>query len=377
MFPLSGIVVVIIAFYLFSSIKILSEYERGVIFRLGRLLADPKGPGLILVFAPLDRMVRVDLRQVAFDVPPQDVITRDNVTLKVNAVVFLRVIDPRRAVVEVTNYQYQTQQFALTTLRSVLGEVELDELLAHRDKINLRLQSILDQHTAPWGVKVANVEVKQVDLAESMMRAMAKQAEAEREKRSKIIHAEGEFSAAQRLVDAAHLLQTEPASIQLRYLQTLTEIGVEKNTTVIFPVPIDLLAGIQRLTGKAPISSPRPATPRPRSRHNWRRLVCGSRKQWLTSRIHDTEITLGMGKLLGLFFGLVILCGISLGSRLLARTQFCPAGRRGGGSRGSRVQLRPPPTSLEPRRWPRPRRRIAPLATTAHRRQPPRPTPAT
>jgi regulator of protease activity HflC (stomatin/prohibitin superfamily) len=256
MFPVSGIVVVIIAFYLFSSIKILSEYERGVIFRLGRLLDEPKGPGLILVFAPLDRMVRVDLRQVAFDVPPQDVITRDNVTLKVNAVVFLRVIDPRRAVVEVTNYQYQTQQFALTTLRSVLGEVELDELLAHRDKINLRLQSILDQHTAPWGVKVVNVEVKQVDLAETMMRAMAKQAEAEREKRSKIIHAEGEFSAAQRLVDAAHLLQTEPASIQLRYLQTLTEIGVEKNTTIIFPVPIDLLAGIQRLTGIAPNSTP-------------------------------------------------------------------------------------------------------------------------
>ncbi|MGC2211327.1 MAG: slipin family protein [Candidatus Korobacteraceae bacterium] len=257
MFPMSGIVLIIVAFYLFSSIKILSEYERGVIFRLGRLLPEPKGPGIILVFAPLDRMVRVDLRQVAFDVPPQDIITRDNVTLKVNAVVFLRVIDPRRAVVEVTNYQFQTQQFALTTLRSVLGEVELDELLAHRDKINLRLQSILDQHTAPWGVKVANVEVKQVDLAETMMRAMAKQAEAEREKRAKIIHAEGEYSAAQRLVDAAHLLQTEPASIQLRYLQTLAEIGAEKNTTIIFPIPIDLLAGIQKLTGLAP-QSPSP-----------------------------------------------------------------------------------------------------------------------
>src|ERR1035441_1072352 len=243
---------IVIAFYLISSIKILSEYERGVIFRLGRLLPNPKGPGLILVFAPLDRMVRVDLRQIAFDVPPQDVITRDNVTLKVNAVVFLRVIDPRLAVVEVTNYQYQTQQFALTTLRSVLGEVELDELLAHRDKINLRLQSILDQHTAPWGVKVANVEVKQVDLAESMMRAMAKQAEAEREKRSKIIHAEGEFSAAQRLIDAAHLLAQEPTSIQLRYLQTLTEIGVEKNTTIIFPVPVDLLAGLLNRMQAAP-----------------------------------------------------------------------------------------------------------------------------
>jgi len=247
---MSGIVALIIAFYLFNSIKILAEYERGVIFRLGRLLEQPKGPGLILVFAPLDRMVRVDLRQIAFDIPPQDIITRDNVTLKVNAVVFFRVIDPKKAVVEVTHYQYQTQQFALTTLRSVLGEVELDELLTHREKVNMRLQSILDQHTAPWGIKVANVEVKQVDLAESMTRAMAKQAEAEREKRSKIIHAEGEYSAAQRLVDAAHLLQTEPASIQLRYLQTLTEIGVEKNTTVIFPVPIDLLAGIQQLVAK-------------------------------------------------------------------------------------------------------------------------------
>src|SRR6266498_1880787 len=243
------VVVIIVLLYILSSIKILAEYERGVIFRLGRLLPAAKGPGVILVFAPVDRIVRVSLRQEALEVPPQDIITRDNVTLKVNAVIFLRVIDSNKAVVEVSNYVYQTSQFAQTTLRSVVSEVELDELLVHRDKINLRLQSILDTHTAPWGVKVANVEVKQVDLAESMMRAMAKQAEAEREKRSKIIHAEGEFSAAQRLVDAAHLLQTEPASIQLRYLQTLTEIGVEKNTTVIFPVPIDLLAGIQKLTG--------------------------------------------------------------------------------------------------------------------------------
>ena len=235
-------VVFIIALYLINSIKILSEYERGVIFRLGRVLSAPKGPGIILVFAPLDRIVRVDLRQIAFDVPPQDIITRDNVTLKVSAVIFLRVIDPRRAVLEVLNYQYQTSQFAQTTLRSVLGEVDMDELLAHREKINLRLQSILDQHTDPWGVKVTNVEVKQVDLPEGMMRAMAKQAEAEREKRSKIIHAEGEFAAAQRLVDAAHLLASEPSSIQLRYLQTLTEIGVEKNTTIIFPLPIDLIA---------------------------------------------------------------------------------------------------------------------------------------
>src|SRR6202046_1206580 len=246
-FGFTTIVIIIAGIYLLSSIKILAEYERGVIFRLGRLLDTAKGPGIIFVFAPLDRMVRISLRQEALEVPPQDVITRDNVTLKVNAVIFLRVIDPNKAVVEVSNYAYQTSQFAQTTLRSVLGEQELDELLAHRDKINLRLQSILDQHTDPWGVKVSNVEVKQVDLPETMTRAMAKQAEAEREKRSKIIHAEGEFAAAQRLIDAAHLLASEPTSIQLRYLQTLTEIGVEKNTTIIFPVPVDLLAGLQNL----------------------------------------------------------------------------------------------------------------------------------
>jgi regulator of protease activity HflC (stomatin/prohibitin superfamily) len=244
------IVVIVIILYILSSIKILAEYERGVIFRLGHLLPEAKGPGVILVFAPLDRIVRISLRQEALEVPAQDIITRDNVTLKVNAVIFLRVIEPRRAVVEVSNYVYQTSQFAQTTLRSVLGEQELDELLAHREKINLRLQSILDQHTAPWGVKVVNVEVKQVDMPESMLRAMAKQAEAEREKRSKIIHAEGEFSAAQRLVDAAHLLATEPVSVQLRYLQTLTEIGVEKNTTVVFPVPVDFFSGLQKLLGK-------------------------------------------------------------------------------------------------------------------------------
>ena len=244
-------VVIIVVIYALSSIKILAEYERGVIFRLGRLLARAKGPGVILVFAPVDRMVRISLRQEALEVPPQDIITRDNVTLKVNAVIFLRVIDPNRAVVQVSNYLYQTSQFAQTTLRSVLGEVELDELLSHREKINLRLQSILDQHTDPWGVKVNNVEVKQVDMPESMLRAMAKQAEAEREKRSKIIHAEGEFSAAQRLVDAAHLLSTEPASIQLRYLQTLTEIGVEKNTTIVFPLPIDLMENLSKLMEKS------------------------------------------------------------------------------------------------------------------------------
>src|SRR5690348_4093206 len=240
----AGIIVVI---YLLSSIKILAEYERGVIFRLGRLLPVAKGPGIILVFAPVDRIVRVSLRQEALEVPPQDIITRDNVTLKVNAVIFLRVIEPRKAVVEVSNYVYQTSQFAQTTLRSVLGELELDELLAHRDKINLRLQTILDQHTDPWGVKVTSVEVKQVDMPEQMLRAMAKQAEAEREKRAKIIHAEGEFSAAQRLTEAAHVLAAEPTSIQLRYLQTLTEIGVEKNTTIVFPLPVDLIAGLQRL----------------------------------------------------------------------------------------------------------------------------------
>lgn len=240
-------IVIIFGLYLISSIKILAEYERGVIFRLGRLLATAKGPGVILVFAPIDRIVRISLRQEALEVPPQDIITRDNVTLKVNAVIFLRVVDANKAVVEVSNYVYQTSQFAQTTLRSVLGEVELDELLSHREKLNLRIQSILDQHTAPWGVKVVNVEVKQVDLPESMLRAMAKQAEAEREKRSKIIHAEGEFSASQRLADAAKVLATEPMTLQLRYLQTLTEIGVEKNTTIVFPLPIEMVTSLSKI----------------------------------------------------------------------------------------------------------------------------------
>ena len=240
------IVAIVLGLYLLSSIKILREYERGVIFRLGRLLPAAKGPGIILVFAPVDRMVRISLRQDALEVPPQDIITRDNVTLKVNAVIFLRVIDPNRAVVEVSNYLHQTSQFAQTTLRSVLGEVELDELLSSREKLNTRIQSILDQHTAPWGVKVVNVEVKQVDLPESMLRAIAKQAEAEREKRSKIIHAEGEFAASQRLAEAAHVLATEPVAIQLRYLQTLTEIGVEKNTTIVFPLPLNIFEDLKR-----------------------------------------------------------------------------------------------------------------------------------
>ncbi|HEY0143284.1 MAG TPA: slipin family protein [Thermoanaerobaculia bacterium] len=237
---------VVFILYLLSSIKILPEYERGVIFRLGRLLPEAKGPGIFLVFAPIDKIVRVSLRQEAFEVPPQDIITRDNVTLKVNAVVFLRVIEPRNAVVQVFDYRYQTSQFAQTTLRSVLGEVELDDLLAHRDALNSRIQTILDQHTEPWGVKVSNVEVKQVDLPESMLRAMAKQAEAEREKRAKLIHAEGEFAASQRLADAAKILASEPTTIQLRYLQTLTEIGVEKNTTIVFPLPIDIITGLQK-----------------------------------------------------------------------------------------------------------------------------------
>src|SRR5450759_4106088 len=202
-FPAVTVGIVIVVIYLLSSIKILAEYERGVIFRLGRLLGTAKGPGVILVFAPIDRMVRISLRQEALEVPPQDIITRDNVTLKVNAVIFLRVVGPNKAVVEVSNYIYQTSQFAQTTLRSVLGEVELDELLSHREALNQRIQHIIDQHTAPYGLKVVSVEVKQVDLPESMTRAMAKQAEAEREKRSKIIHAEGEYAAAQRLVQAA------------------------------------------------------------------------------------------------------------------------------------------------------------------------------
>jgi len=236
------IIAAILILYLLNSIKILREYERAVIFRLGRALPEPKGPGWFLVFRPIDQMVRISLRQEVLEVPPQDVITRDNVTIKVNAVVTLRVIEPIPAVVKVANYAYQTSQFAQTTLRSVLGEVELDELLSHRDKLNLRIQGIIDQRTEPFGVKVLSVEVKQVDLPEQMLRAMAKQAEAAREARSKIIHAEGEFNAAQKLVEAAHLLATEPLTMQLRYLQTLTEIGVEKNTTIVFPLPVDLLS---------------------------------------------------------------------------------------------------------------------------------------
>ena len=236
------VAVAIIVIYLLSSIKILSEYERGVIFRIGKLLPHAKGPGLILVFAPIDRMVRISLRLITMEVPPQDTITRDNVTVKVNAVVYFRVIDSNRAVVEVENYLYATGQLAQTTLRSVIGEGELDDLLSQREKLNERLQTILDQHTGPWGVKVSKVEVKQVELPEQMVRAISKQAEAEREKRAKIIHAEGELAASQKLGEAAAILAANPVSIQLRYLQTLTEIGVEKNTTIVFPLPVDVFS---------------------------------------------------------------------------------------------------------------------------------------
>src|SRR6201986_2351918 len=241
------IVIAVIVLYLLNSIKILREYERGVIFRLGRALSSPKGPGVILVFRPFDQMIRLSLRQEVLEVPPQDVITRDNVTIKVNAVVTLYVVNPNDAAIKVANYVYQTSQFAQTTLRSVLGEVELDELLSHRDKLNLRIQTIINQRTEPFGVKVVSVEVKQVDLPEQMLRAMAKQAEAEREKRSKIIHAEGEYSAAQKLVDAAALMATQPMTLQLRYLQTLSDIGVEKNTTIVFPLPIEMMTLLNKL----------------------------------------------------------------------------------------------------------------------------------
>jgi regulator of protease activity HflC (stomatin/prohibitin superfamily) len=237
----------IVVLYFMNSIKILREYERAVVYTLGRVGERPLGPGLIFVFRPIQQMVRISLRQDVLEVPPQDVITRDNVTIKVNAVVTLYVVDPNAAAIKVANYVYQTSQFAQTTLRSVLGEVELDELLSHRDKLNLKIQTIIDQRTEPFGVKVTSVEVKQVDLPDQMLRAMAKQAEAEREKRSKIIHAEGEFNAAQKLVDAAHLLATEPLTLQLRYLQTLTEIGVEKNTTIIFPLPMEFMTLLNKL----------------------------------------------------------------------------------------------------------------------------------
>src|SRR5512136_2723246 len=239
----------ILLLYCWSTINILREYERGVVFRLGRLLPEAKGPGLVFIWWPVYKMVRVSLRTITLEVPPQDIISRDNVSVKVNAIVYFRVMNAPRAIVEVENYLYATSQLAQTTLRSVLGEVELDDLLSKREKLNVKLQEILDQHTDSWGIKVSLVEVKQVDLPQEMQRAIARQAEAEREKRAKIIHADGEFQAASKLAEAASVISKEPVALQLRYLQTLTEIGVEKNTTVVFPVPIDFFSGIQKLLG--------------------------------------------------------------------------------------------------------------------------------
>jgi regulator of protease activity HflC (stomatin/prohibitin superfamily) len=237
--PAIGTLIIIIILFLMSAVRVLREYERGVIFRLGRLVGS-KGPGLIILIPLIDRMVKISLRIVAMDVPPQDVITKDNVSIKVNAVVYFRVLDPAKSVVEVEDFLYATSQFAQTTLRSILGQSELDELLSEREKINREIQVILDKHTDPWGIKVSNVEVKHIDLPQEMQRAMAKQAEAERERRSKVINAEGEFQAAQKLQEAAKILAVYPSALQLRYLQTLTEIASENNSTTIFPIPIDL-----------------------------------------------------------------------------------------------------------------------------------------
>lgn len=235
-----GIIIILVVVFLFMAIKVLNEYERGVIFRLGRVI-DHKGPGLIILVPVIDRMVRVSLRTVAMDVPSQDVITRDNVSVKVSAVIYFRVMDPTKAVIEVENYLYATSQLAQTTLRSVCGQSELDDLLAEREKVNLEIQEILDRHTGPWGVKVSMVEVKHIDLPSEMQRAIARQAEAERERRAKVINAEGEFQAAAKLSEAAAIIAREPTALQLRFLQTLVEVAAEKNSTTIFPVPIDLL----------------------------------------------------------------------------------------------------------------------------------------
>jgi len=244
--------ILIFAIWVYISVNILREYERGVIFRLGKVLPSPKGPGLILVLWPIDKMVKVDLRIVTLDVPPQDIITRDNVTVKVNAVVFYRVMDARSAIIQVERYVYATSQAAQTTLRSVLGESELDELLSQREKLNARLQSILDQRTDAWGIKVTSVEVKTVDLPQEMVRAISKQAEAERERRAKVIHAEGEYQASGRLAQAAETIARQPVAIQLRYLQTLTEIGTEQNTTIVFPLPVEMFGHLFGQDKKAP-----------------------------------------------------------------------------------------------------------------------------
>ncbi len=253
MFPYVAILILVVLF-LYSAIKILNEYERGVIFRLGRVIG-AKGPGLIILIPVIDKMVRVDLRVVAMDVPPQDVITRDNVSVKVNAVLYFRVLDPNRAIISVENYLYATSQLAQTTLRSVCGQAELDDLLAEREKVNTHIQEILDKDTDPWGIKVAKVEIKHIDLPQEMQRAMAKQAEAERERRAKVIGAEGEFQAAQKLTDAAEIIGEHPIALQLRYLQTLREVATEHNSTTLFPIPIDLftpfLKILQDAQGKA------------------------------------------------------------------------------------------------------------------------------
>lgn len=248
------IVAVIVVLFLISAVKVMAEYERAVVFRLGRLLPVAKGPGLVLIFPGIDRLVRISLQVDTLDVPPQDIITRDNVTCTVTAVVYYRVIDPQKAVVEVRNFRFASSQFAQTTLRAVLGEVEFDDLLSSREKLNTHLQAILDERTEPWGVKVTDVVIKAVDLPETMQRAIARQAEAEREKRAKIIHADGEYEAATRLSEAAAIIGREPIALQLRYLQTLVEIGTEKNTTVVFPLPLDLIDVF--LPGRVPKSVP-------------------------------------------------------------------------------------------------------------------------
>jgi regulator of protease activity HflC (stomatin/prohibitin superfamily) len=247
-FPILGIVIIFLVMLFSASVKVLREYERGVVFRLGRLVGS-RGPGLFLLIPVVDRMIKVSLRLIALEVPPQDVITKDNVSVKVNAVVYFRVVDPDKAIVEVQEYLYATSQLAQTTLRSVLGGSELDDLLSEREKINMSLQEILDRHTGPWGIKVSNVEVKQVDLPQEMQRAIARQAEAERERRAKIIAAEGEFQASQRLSEAAEVISRHPIALQLRYLQTLSEIASENNSTTLFPIPIDLFRPFLEMKG--------------------------------------------------------------------------------------------------------------------------------
>jgi regulator of protease activity HflC (stomatin/prohibitin superfamily) len=240
-FSFLSVIIIVGAFILISAVKIVKEYERAVVFRMGRLVKRAKGPGMIIIIPVVDRWIRVNLRLIALDVPPQDIITKDNVSVKVNAVVYFRVVDPNKAITEVDDYLYATSQMSQTTLRSILGMVELDDLLSDRERINLELQKVLDQHTDPWGVKVSAVDVKNVDLPQEMQRAIARQAEAERERRAKVINAEGEYQAAQKMVDAATLMEDHPIAVQLRYLQTLREIGTEKNSTTLFPIPIDLI----------------------------------------------------------------------------------------------------------------------------------------